>query len=73
MTFDHLRVEKDGHTAVVFLNRPKRMNAINAGMMQEIIQVAHEFYEDRQVRVVIFTGTGKHFSCGSDLRDKDRL
>jgi len=73
MTYEHLIVEKDGHIALVSFNRPERMNALNAEMMKEIIQSAHEFYDDEHVRVVIFTGAGKHFSCGSDLRDKDRI
>ena len=61
---------------MVTLNRPDKLNALSADLMEEIIQLAWAFQQDEEVRVVIFTGAGNSFSAGVDLTDKknfDRL
>lgn len=67
MAFEHLTVEKREHIAIVTLNRPEKANALNDRLMQEIEKIAEEFRDDVDIRVVIFTGAGKHFSAGRDL------
>jgi len=69
MTYQHLLLERKGHIAVVRLNRPDALNALSWDLMAEIEQVAAGFHDDHQTRVVIFSGNGKHFSCGADLKD----
>jgi len=73
MTYKHLTIERSEHVATVTLNSPEKLNALNAGIMTEILQAAGEFHDDEQTRVVIFTGAGEHFSCGADLRDDKRI
>ena len=68
--YQNLRCEKDGHIAVVTFNRPEKMNALDTAHLEEIEQVALSFRDDSDTRVVIFTGTGKHFSSGADLSPK---
>jgi enoyl-CoA hydratase len=52
---------------VVTLNRPKRLNAINAVMRRELIETLESVGED--VNAVVLTGAGRGFCSGIDMRD----
>ncbi|MCP4753556.1 MAG: enoyl-CoA hydratase/isomerase family protein [Proteobacteria bacterium] len=67
MKYKHLKVERKSHIAVVTLNRPEKLNALNSDLMKDIEKVTEEFQEDVETRVVIFHGAGQHFSAGADL------
>ena len=73
MDYENLTVEKRCRIAVVTLNRPDALNALSADLMKEIEKVCEEFQEDVETRVVIFTGAGKYFSAGVDLKDPKRI
>ena len=68
--YEFIEVERKGHIATVFLNRPKQANALHGPIMSEIERVSHSFLDDEQTRVVIFAGRGKHFSAGADLKQQ---
>ena len=69
MEYKHLLIEKrDDHIAIVTFNRPDQLNALNLALMREIEHLTEEFQEDTETRVVIFTGAGKYFSSGADLK-----
>jgi len=51
------------------LNRPDRLNAFNAEMMEEYLDVLDEIDANDDVRVVIVTGAGRGFCAGADLGD----
>jgi len=70
MEYQHLRLEKNNHIAIVTLSRPEIMNALNIQIMEEIEHVARSFLGDEETRVVIFAGEGKHFSSGADLKSR---
>lgn len=67
MDYKHLLVSRDGHVATVTFNRPEVANALNYRHLEEIEHAALSFRDDAETRVVIFTGTGKHFSSGAEL------
>ena len=69
MEFKYLSVKRQKHIAIVSLNRPEVANALSLEKLREISICAKSFEEDAETRVVIFTGTGKHFSSGADLDD----
>jgi enoyl-CoA hydratase/carnithine racemase len=69
---EHLEITRHGHVAVVTFDRPEKLNALGRDLMREIIEAANAFHEDVDTRVVVFTGKGKHFSAGVDMRDPDR-
>jgi enoyl-CoA hydratase/carnithine racemase len=54
--------------AYLTLNRPDRANTINAQLADEVNRALDEVAADRELRVVILTGAGKHFCGGADLR-----
>src|SRR5499427_218387 len=70
MPFDTLLLERDGATAIVTINRPKVLNALNAQTLDELRRVVLELKQDAGVRVVILTGAGeKAFVAGADINE----
>jgi enoyl-CoA hydratase len=70
MTFDHLLIERDGSVAIITINRPKVLNALNAALLAELRQALAEAKGDAAVRVLIVTGAGeKSFVAGADINE----
>ncbi len=67
METKELILEKEGHIAVLTLNRPEKMNAITQGMRESIPQALKEIQADDEVRVAILTGAGRGFCSGADV------
>jgi enoyl-CoA hydratase len=61
-------VERDAHTMVLTLNRPKRMNAFTGTMLVTLVEAYAEAAADDDVRAIILTGAGGNFSSGADLK-----
>ena len=57
-------LEKRGHIALLKLNRPKALNALNTAMLNEIEMAAAKVERDPEVRVLIISGEGKAFGAG---------
>jgi enoyl-CoA hydratase len=55
--------------AVLWLNRPDRLNAINEVMVAELSRTCVELGADRRVNAVVLTGAGRGFCSGIDMRD----
>lgn len=58
----------DDHVAVVTLNRPETMNALNRQMYAELEQAFRDAHRDPEVRCVVLTGAGRAFCSGDDVR-----
>jgi enoyl-CoA hydratase/carnithine racemase len=70
MTFDNLLLERDGAIAIVTINRPKVLNALNAQTMDELRHAVLDLKSDESVRVLILTGAGeKAFVAGADINE----
>ena len=54
----------------ITLNRPKRLNAINLDMLEELHTLCQQLNSDDDVRVVLITGEGRGFCSGADLLDE---
>lgn len=67
MSYQNLILDREEQFAVVTLNRPDKLNAISSELHLEMVQVCRELREDDDVRVVIWTGTGRGFCSGVDL------
>ncbi len=61
------RIELADKIAHVQINRPEKLNAMNADFWKEIIDIFQWADETDEVRVVVLSGAGKHFSAGIDL------
>ena len=66
--YQFLKVEKKGKVAVLTLNRPDSLNAVHPEMHTEVEQVFADFARDEEVNVVVFTGAGKAFCAGGDVK-----
>jgi enoyl-CoA hydratase/carnithine racemase len=63
-----LRIERDGHVAILTLNRPDKLNALSPALMQALNQALDAINSDDDVRCVVLTGSGdRAFSVGFDL------
>jgi enoyl-CoA hydratase/carnithine racemase len=67
--FQTIKVEVDDALGRLTLNRPERLNAIGATMLQELAEAARWFDSHRELRVVIMSGAGRAFCAGADLQD----
>lgn len=71
MTFDFLTYERREHVAIITLNRPERLNALNTGLQDEQREAVGEAEADDEVRAVVITGAGRGFSAGVDLTGRN--
>ena len=68
VSYENLQLERDGHVAIVRMNRPERLNALNPGLVRDLNDVFDELdaaFPD--VRAIILTGNGRGFCSGADL------
>ncbi len=67
MPFECLEFSSSDHIAVMTLNRPDKLNALNAEIREEIYQVCDQIRDDDDIRAVIITGAGRGFCSGADV------
>jgi len=65
--YETIALERRGHVAILTLNRPDRLNAINRAMMAELPAAVAQLKADDEVRALVVTGSGKGFCAGADL------
>jgi 2-(1,2-epoxy-1,2-dihydrophenyl)acetyl-CoA isomerase len=65
---DTVKYEQEGAVAVITLHRPESMNSFNEELRAETCKAFSRAHDDETVRVVIFTGEGRCFSAGADLK-----
>ncbi len=59
-----IRLEKDGDLWTVTLDRPEKANALTAGMLEQLVEIAQEA---KAAKCLVLTGAGRVFSAGADL------
>ena len=62
MDFKNLILEKDGKIAVLTINRPNALNALNSELLKELDSAIDCLSEDDEVLAVVLTGAGKALS-----------
>lgn len=65
--YQAFRVELADNIAHVQINRPEKINAMNAAFWTEVVDIFRWIDDTDAVRVVVLSGAGKHFSSGIDL------
>lgn len=74
MPYETIIVERDGPVAIVTINRPKALNALNAQVFDELNTVLDELEGDRAVGALIITGAGdRAFVAGADIAELNQL
>jgi enoyl-CoA hydratase/carnithine racemase len=65
--YETIRISKEDGIAVLTLNRPERLNAVDATMHSELASIFRTIDTDPDVRVAILTGAGRGFCSGGDF------
>ena len=70
MEYKNVLVEKEDNLAIVWINRPDQLNALNIDTIDELGKAMREIDEDKNIRCVILTGSGeKAFVAGADIKE----
>src|ERR671930_1726386 len=70
MAFDNLLLERDGAVAIVTINRPNVLNALNSHTLDELRRLMLELKHDAAVGAIVLTGAGgKAFVAGADINE----
>ena len=69
MNFECIIYEKEEEIAVIKLNRPQVLNAMNKQLWLDLQEALEDARQDPRVKVVIITGEGRAFSTGADLKE----
>jgi len=69
MEFQYLKQELKDGVALVTINRPESLNALNSQLLSEIGEIFTMLGKDNNVRVIILTGEGKAFVAGADIAE----
>src|SRR5262245_26522460 len=64
-----VETERLGKVLVLRMNRPERLNALNQEMRTRLAETWTEFRHDDGLEVAIFTGTGRGFCAGEDMKE----
>src|ERR1700748_1414429 len=64
-----VETERHGQVLVVRMNRPERLNALNTEMRAEMARIWTDFRHDKELEVAVFTGTGRGFCAGEDMKE----
>ncbi|MGP9529574.1 enoyl-CoA hydratase/isomerase family protein [Glutamicibacter sp. AOP5-A2-18] len=64
-----LRVERSGAVATLYIDNPRRRNAVSKDMWGQFATLLYTLAEDDSVRVLVVRGAGENFSAGADISD----
>ena len=70
MSLQTIELTKKDKVAIIKLNRPELLNAVNEQLVWDFQKATEDVKNDDSVRVVIVTGSGRGFSAGADLSEK---
>lgn len=63
----NITLEKRNHICILTINRPEALNALNIELLNELYEAVNDVNSDKNIRVLIITGTGKAFVAGADI------
>jgi enoyl-CoA hydratase len=70
VSLETITIDRDGPVAIITVNRPKVLNALNSQTLDELRRTMLELKHDESVRVVVLTGAGeKSFVAGADINE----
>ena len=69
MAFETIIVEVEDHVALIRLNRPDALNALNTQLLKELCQALEDADANDKVRCIVVTGSEKAFAAGADIKE----
>jgi len=73
MAYENIRAETRGKVALITLDRPKALNALNGALMNELNQALDGFEANAEIGCVVLTGSEKAFAAGADIKQMQSL
>ncbi|MBK0326167.1 enoyl-CoA hydratase [Rhodobacteraceae bacterium F11138] len=73
MAFETINVEIDDHVALIKLNRPDALNALNTQLLSELCQALEDADANDKVRCIVITGSDKAFAAGADIKEMSEM
>jgi enoyl-CoA hydratase len=67
--FETVLVERRGRVALVRLNRPKALNALNSQLMDEVTRLLADLDTDAGIGAIVLTGSERAFAAGADIKE----
>jgi enoyl-CoA hydratase/carnithine racemase len=64
-----VEIERDDGVMVIRMNRPERLNALGSELRAALAEAWTEFRDDADLEVAIYTGTGRAFCAGEDMKE----
>ena len=69
MTYEFILTRTEGRVGVAQLNRPDALNALNRGLMAELMAALEGFDKDAGIGAIIITGNERAFAAGADIKE----
>ena len=69
MSYQNIIVETKGRVGIIRLNRPQALNALNAGLIKELMAAVDGFDADPNIGCILITGNEKAFAAGADIKE----
>ncbi len=73
MAFETIIVEIEDHVALIKLDRPDAMNALNTQLVGELCAALEEADQNDKVRCIVLTGSEKAFAAGADIKEMSEM
>ncbi len=73
MAFETIIIETRGRVALITLNRPAALNALNATLIRELGDAVANYDADERIGCMILTGSDKAFAAGADVKEMQGL
>lgn len=67
--FETILLERKGRVALITLNRPKALNALNSQVLTDISAALDELENDNEIGAVVLTGSERAFAAGADIKE----
>ncbi|MBZ8117520.1 enoyl-CoA hydratase [Roseovarius sp. LXJ103] len=68
MAYETITVEVEDHVALITLNRPDALNALNQQLLTELVDALQDAQGNDKVRCIVLTGSDKAFAAGADVK-----
>jgi enoyl-CoA hydratase len=72
-SFQNILTTTTGRVALITLNRPKALNALNTPLMLELNQALQSYDKDDSIGCIVLTGSLKAFAAGADIKEMKDL
>ncbi|GAB5459061.1 MAG: enoyl-CoA hydratase [Henriciella sp.] len=69
VNFNTLTFESNDRVAIITLNRPDSLNALNGEVMRELAAVISDIDQNPELAVTVLTGAGRAFAAGADIKE----